>query len=496
MPLPLDRVVDINVNPTVAPGARRDFGRGAFIWAPPTSTAEATIRRDHAVRFYDGFDALSADYGVDDAPYQAGLVWFAQVPRPRPLMVAGMFAGGSNGFVYGRSSTATRSQIQAIASLQFLGQDITVDLSTATTTSAIGTAIAAGINANASITGASVDVTGTAPGATGAGDIRISITIPEAEAGDQTLSFERPFVRGSSAELLGLDVTGEANVAPVANETVAQALARINTRESNWYLFAMDAEIEETADNVVDAAIYAGSATKAYFPTITGAASLGSGASVDKTLNLGNYTNCVGTWSQQRDYKGLGIAARQSAVDFVSGSVINLNNRLIRGVTADDLTSQQATQLLASNTNGYLLYVGGRSAYQPGRNYNGAWADEQFFIDWLVDRIQNEVMDRLQQEPRVPQTALGWARVASVIRASCELGLSNGALAGGAVDEDTAGDIRRRTGQSDFDGVLPRGSRVYVRPPTSSDIANRRLTVDVWLRFSGAVNSVTVNLNF
>ena len=59
MPLPLDRVVDVNVNPAVAPGVRRDFGRGAFIWAPPTSTAPATVRRDHAIRFYDSFDALA-----------------------------------------------------------------------------------------------------------------------------------------------------------------------------------------------------------------------------------------------------------------------------------------------------------------------------------------------------------------------------------------------------------------------------------------------------
>ena len=496
MPLSLDRVVDVNVNPAVAPGARRDFGRGAFIWAPPTSTAAATLRRNHAVRFYDSFDALSADYTADDAPYQAGRVWFAQVPRPRPLMVAGIFAGGSNGFVYGSEVSVTRAQVQAVTTFQFLGRSITVDLSTATTTSAIGTAIASGINADANITGVAVTVDGTAPGASGTGDITITITIPEAEAGDQNLSFERPFVRGASATLLGLAVTGESNIAPIANETVAQGLARINTRESNWYLFAMASDIESTADSVVAAATYAGSAVKAYFPTITGAASLGTGASVDKTLNTSNFTNCVGTWSQQSDYKGMGIAARQSAVDFVNGSVINLNLRRVRGVTPDDLTSQQATQLEASNTNGYLLYEGNRAAYQPGRNYNGGWADEQFFLDWLVDHSRNEVMDRLQQQPRIPQTANGWALIAATVRAACEIGLSNGALAAGAVDEDVAAAIRLRTGQSDFDGVLPRGYRVYVRPPTEADVSNRRLTVDVWLRFSGAVNSVVINLNF
>ena len=411
-------------------------------------------------------------------------------------MVAGAFSGGSNGFVYGSEVSVTRAQVQAVTTFQFLGQTITVDLSSATTTSAIGTAIAAGINANANITGVSVDVAGTAPGATGASDITITIMIPEAEAGDQSLSFERPFARGASATLLGLGVTGEFNIAPIANETVAQSLARINTRESNWYLFAMAADIEDTDANVVAGATYAGSAVKAYFPTITGAESLVSGASLDKTLNAGNYTNCVGTWSQQSDYKGLGIAARQSAVDFINGSVINLNLRRVRGVTPDDLESQQVTQLEASNTNAYVLYEGGRQAYQPGRNYNGGWADEQFFLDWLTDHARNEVMDRLQQQPRIPQDARGWALVASTVRAACEIGLSNGALSAGAVDEDIAAAIRLRTGQSDFDGVLPRGYRVYVRPPTESDIDNRRLTLDVWLRFSGAVNSVTINLNF
>ena len=495
MVLPLSRTININTNPTVPPSAERNFGNGLVLRAPATSTVPATIRRDRAIRIYSDFNSFSADFEATDDVYGAVQRWFGQDPRPESIAVAGYFPSGYNGQVYGSAVTPTRAAVQAVTTFTFLNKAITVDLASATTVAAVATALQTGINNDPDLDGVTVTpATGGTLPASGDGSFQLTIEIPLAEATDANLSYAKPFVTGAGATTLGLDVSGEMNVTPVRTETISQALSRIDVEYSNWYLFALTSALEATADNVTATAVWTATNTKAYFPTITGSAPLSAGASVDKTLNAGNYTSVVGTWSQTADYKGLAIAARQSSVDYLNGRVINLSKQRLTGVTADDIVEAQADRLDASNTNYYAEIQGGRQAYETGKNYNGTFADQEFFIDFLEDRVTNQVYDLLQRANFVQNTASGRALISNVIRAACELGVSNGALAGGRVKADAAADIRSRVGA--FDGILPRGYKVYARIPTEAQQLAREAIFDVWVRFANPVNTIRINLNF
>ena len=126
--------------------------------------------------------------------------------------------------------------------------------------------------------------------------------------------------------------------------------------------------------------------------------------------------------------------------------------------------------------------------------------DARYWLDWFVDAVQRSVWSLLLRSGRVPQTSVGISQLTSVVEDVCRQGERNGGIAAGTLTEQVADEVRRVTSSAGFDGVLTRGYLVYIEPITNltqEQISSREVPpIHVWLKGSGAVHYVDIDLTF
>ena len=199
-------------------------------------------------------------------------------------------------------------------------------------------------------------------------------------------------------------------------------------------------------------------------------------------------------------YAGIAYCADWSAINFNgSNTLISGKFTVLEGVQAVDLTSAQKASLDDKETNAYYN-VGGVPIVGEGTLGTNGWIDVQYWLDWVVEEVQREVLSFLRSSPRVPQTTKGLASLKRVIEGVCEQGRRNGGIAPGTLSEALVADVKSATGNDGFDGFLPQGYLVYVPPITTlsqtARDARQAPPFDVWFKGSGAINSVDIAMTF
>ena len=136
------------------------------------------------------------------------------------------------------------------------------------------------------------------------------------------------------------------------------------------------------------------------------------------------------------------------------------------------------------------------TTFGPGKRY----IDARYFIDWMVDAIQTDVFNLFNTSNKLPNTIDGVAAIKNVISDVCEQGVQNGGIAPGVTSEALSAEIRSVTGNRNFDGTLNNGYLVHAGNPAALTQSQRdeRDTVafNVWVKLSGAIHNVVVNLTF
>jgi hypothetical protein len=206
-----------------------------------------------------------------------------------------------------------------------------------------------------------------------------------------------------------------------------------------------------------------------------------------KQLNL---TRTFVQYSSGTLYAGVSALARILTTDWAAqNSTITLMYKNEPIVTADTLTSSQATALFAKNANAFLNYNNGTAIIQPGITPSGQYADTVIGCDWFKGDIQTTVFNALYGAKKIPQTDGGNHIIATQIEAACTDAVNNGLLGPGVWNAQGFGQLS----QGDY---MPKGFYVYA-PPISQQSqadrsARRSVPFQVAAKLAGAVQTVDV----
>ena len=238
---------------------------------------------------------------------------------------------------------------------------------------------------------------------------------------------------GTSTLILTADNEGEQNtVSSTPNLTIAhttanrgvindiQAIQEIN---DDWYCLILTSRFDF---DILQAASFI-EAQRKMFLSATEAAGVKTAGTTDvgSILKGKSYNRTALLWSSdQESGPDAAWAGRKLPTD--PGSEQWRFASLI-GITADNLSATDITNLNAKNVN-YYTRVGGVGIVQKGKMASGQWIDVTRFLDWFTARVQEGIYALLVSVEKVPFTDAGVASLEAIIRAKIEEGIRVGGI--------------------------------------------------------------------
>ena len=249
----------------------------------------------------------------------------------------------------------------------------------------------------------------------------------------------------SAAAALGLVQPSGGAIAPgYADESIEEAVAAVQALDSSWYFLTVDRDVAGEQD-LTDLAQWVQTQAHMLALDVTGPGVLAPGetASLAARLSALGLDRTFLVWSASPDYKALSMCARLSSVRFDGqNTLITAKFKSLPGTIPDPLNWVGQAELDRKRVNYYTRF-GPAAIFAEGWTLKpGAWIDVLYWLDWLVDRIQQDVFDLLHRANSVPLTSVGVALIEDTIERACEAGRRNGGIAPGRVSESLAHDIR------------------------------------------------------
>lgn len=176
----------------------------------------------------------------------------------------------------------------------------------------------------------------------------------------------------------------------------------------------------------------------------------------------------------------------------LANSAYTLKFKTFPGVTVDDLTTQQVSNIEGNNGNVYITRGNDYDMYEQGIQFSGDFFDEIIYLDKLVNNIQIAVANQLYQTPKIPQTEDGMAQLRAVASAPCQTAVGIGFLAPGKWTGERV--LTLNTGD-----YLPSGYLVMSESIASQSQADREdrkaPPIYVAAKLAGAIHSVVIEIN-
>jgi len=217
-----------------------------------------------------------------------------------------------------------------------------------------------------------------------------------------------------------------------AAETPLQAVTACRSSNTNWYACyvtgATDADIEAIAGYIQSATPLSAQ----FYDTQSANVASGTTPNVMSVLQANKYTRVLGIYTTSEAYAGaaiMGIAMGSNTG--LANSAFSLAYKSLIGVTADNLTTQQLTNITGWNGNVYTSYNGQYDLLVQGTMADGTPFDQLLNIDALTVGIQTAVVTALTQSPKVPQTDPGVTILVNAISSVCDQARKEGVLAPG-----------------------------------------------------------------
>ena len=502
MTLSINEIVNVSDSITPAGVARRDFGI-MFLLTKDTQLGTGSNRIQVLTSTDD-----AEDYFTDGTePYEAAEILFQQEPYPKNLVVGRWIFEDVVADITGEAlASGALASFQAISdgSFQMNAEDITGldfsgDLSLADVASTIETGIQAAVDVNLTTATCTYDST--------LGALVIATTTTGSTA---TLTVASAAASGTDvSSLMGMDTDSDYTLNQGDDEeTITEAISACLDLNDSPYFICLDETIT-SADDIKAVAAWVASRRYMFFVSDdeAGALTPGESSSLFYDLSVLAYPRTVGVWTDTLDYKALSAAGRLSSFNpEQSNSIITLNLKQLPGTTSDaDITATQLAELQDKNINVYVpLFAPGSdsaNAFLDGQTFKtGVWADVRFWLDWLVNAIEVDIFNFLYASTRVPQTENGVASMQRVIEQVLDQGVRNGGIAPGTLSAANILDVQQTTGNTDFDGYLPKGYLVYIEPISSQSQSSREAreapATTIWCKGSGAIHSADISVKF
>ena len=461
------------------------------------------------IRQFTNLDAVGRVFPQNTEAYKSAAAWFAQSPFPKALNIARWADGDvSTEMIGGAPSGPDAAPLNANnASFTIDGEDIQVDLSGEDTHSKIAPVLQNAIRglaagAGSKFAGALVTYANNVYTITLDGDSVINppYLVPRVDGnGDQ--------VGTDISGALGLGQDGATYHQGSDAETISEFIDNAAFHsEDDFYYLATDADVPAEVNGVntqIALAAKAQASRRFAVVLVSGAASLvpNESASIAAQLAATESSHFLSIHTKSSLQKHIGAAALLSGQNLDGpDSVITLKFKTLAGETADDYTDAEIAELQRKRVNFYTRY-GNIAMLAEGTTGNPTvWADVRVWLDWLVSRLETDVMNLLTSSRRVPLTPAGVARLMNVVNGVLEQGVENGGIASGVVSPAMQSEIRRVTGNEAFDGNLTNGYLAYIQPLSTLSQSQRdaRTTppMYIWLKGSSAIHALNISLIF
>lgn len=496
--LPIDDVVNVQLNTQPQAPSRRDFGMTLLL------TPEAgNVFNDTSTLYIDV--ALQPDveaaFGTNSETARATRRFMAQQPRAKQMMI-------------GRWLKAARSLPATAAAL--IGSPVTAPLSEFRTASAgyltiilgdaatqIGpldlTNVATFADVVDAINAAAGEEIGWACSFDETGN-RFAFTADDAGAGP---SFRFVTDDGQVGTYLGALMkleNGQARVVAGAAavelkaQTITEAAAAIQDKQPGWYALAVAAQL--TDDELQDVSDWTQAARgKIFGVTTTNPQHIEYVAgNVFKRLHDKSNYRTVGTYDKTDPYAILSFLARGLSVNFAANnSTLTMKFKTLPTVEADNLGLTEANKCRRLGLNFYA-YFDEAAMVAEGTVIGGRFFDEIHILDWFIDAVQKEVFATFYRSPtKISLTDFGTPQLIAAVERVCKEGRKNGAFAPGVWNGDPFGTLAK--GDYLEDGFYAWCDSVD-NLSTSDREKRKAPPIQTALKLGGAVHGVDVIVNF
>lgn len=487
MNLPVNKVVNVNIQTSPIFPARRGFGLLLVIGtAAILSTAERS-------RLYADADGVAADFGTNTEEYKAAQSFFSQSPNPHALRIGRRFADAVAGENLG--SLNYEPLIAAWAAVTTGTLRVAFDGSPAVTTASMNFSTDLNLNAVA----ARIQAALITAGATGAvvqflGNrfvIRSGTTGIASSVGYTT----NPGTGTYIGTMLGTDAASSPilSIGAVA-ESAADVLQKQQDFNTEWYGFGFTNTA--SVQDLKDAAAWAEARVKMFGYTTADQSVKDALVTNDimSYMKSNAYRRTFGMFDSNDAYAAFSAMSRAFAVNFnEQNSTITLKFKTLPGSSPESLTVSEAAVIDSKNGN-YYTYFGDSAMIAEGKMASGVFFDEVHGLDWLQNAIETNVFGYMYTRvTKVPQTDRGMQLIVQQVEKALAEGVNNGLLAPGTWNGSEFGQLK--TG--DF---LKRGFYVYANPINTQNQSDREARrappIQVAAKGAGAIHHVDVTVNF
>lgn len=109
--------------------------------------------------------------------------------------------------------------------------------------------------------------------------------------------------------------------------------------------------------------------------------------------------------------------------------------KMLKGVTASELTTREMRSLEEENLN-YYIPCAGKNITRDGKVVGGEWIDVIRFRDWLKNQMQIRIFELFIKNPKIPYLDTGITLVENQMRAALQDGQKAGGIAETEFDEN------------------------------------------------------------
>jgi hypothetical protein len=295
------------------------------------------------------------------------------------------------------------------------------------------------------------------------------------------------------SSLFGLTVAlAQIPVAGVSAESAVNAVIRNDTNGPYFFALTIASPNVQDSDHQAIAA-YIEATSHVYFVSTQETTSLVAGNGIGATLAAAGYKRTCVNYNGTSPYMGAAVAAVPLTVNYdQAGSANTVMFKSLPGITADNLTANQAAALIANRVNFSANYSNGVAFLQNGVMSGPAYIDEIVGITSIIFDLQTAEFNLLLTQPKVDQTDAGMQTITAVDEAVLDNYVAANFLAPGVWTGSAFGTLT--TGQT-----LPKGYYCYRAPIATQSVANRALRQAIpgqhALKLAGAVQSSSVLLN-
>jgi hypothetical protein len=299
-----------------------------------------------------------------------------------------------------------------------------------------------------------------------------------------------------SIQMLCTAALAERSVPGMALETPVAAVARVDGY--GWYAltFAASVALTDAQHLAICGYIEAASDKHLYGITTYEATCLDPTNMTDigSQASLAEYMRTVIQYSANK-YAVNSLFGRMLTVNYDgSNTTITAKFKIEPGVIPELINASEANTLANKRMNVYAMYNNGTSILEEGVVSGRAYLDEMTGLDWLANRVQNDLYNILYQSPKIPQTDPGVHVLVTGCDGALSQGVINGLIAPGRWNAPGFGQLA----QGD---LLASGWYTYAASVDNQDQPTREARIapliQIAVKLAGAVHfsNVLINVN-